>query len=857
MIDHNKPPHWATRLLRQFGHSSMLEELEGDLMELFNLWQKQYGIRRARRKYIATVFTLIRPFKRDLKYKYHDHHTSTNSNMIGSYLKMGWRTLAKNRVSSLINISGLTLGLATAILIVLVVSDEFKYDRFHTNLRDNYLLMKNQSTNDGISTGRSTAGPMAEALRNDFPEVKYSARVAGFGGQQVVVEGKVSHEAGLYVDPDLFRIMTFNTTAGDPVKALETGSSVVLTNETAKKLFGDDDPMGKSLVVDKVYLTVGAVIKDIPAASTIRFGMALPFPVFERENEWLKKWDDNRIQTWVQLQPGTDLTAFNKKMTELLQNRSNDKTVALFAYPMQDLHLWGNFSNGHPSGGNITIVWILIAFGTFMLAVACVNFVNITTAQSEHRAREVGVRKVLGASRKWIVIQFLNESFLVSLFSLAAAVMIVLLIVPSFNTITHSSIAFDPGNPFLWLMILAVGLITSLFAGMYPAFFLSGFLPVHVLKGRILRDKGAFRSVLVTVQFTISSFFLICTIVTYAQFEYVQDRPIGYEQENLINIPLDENLSAKFDFLKNEAMKLANVTAATGGSGNILYSNGSVTGMEWPGKRPGEELSVEIAEVGYDWTKTIGIQMAAGRDFSMAFPSDTSACLINESAVRKMGLDEPVGSIVGGSKVIGVFRDFVFNNPAGTIAPMAVYLRPGAMRHLYVRVRNNDQWRQTLNSIEKICKSISPGQPFSFSFTKDQYQNHFRELADVGLIVSIFSGMTIFISALGLFGLSGFVAERRSKEMTIRKVFGATVVRVLIGLSKDFLKPVVVALLIVVPVTIFVVQTALSVFAYRVPLHWWMFVSGAIVILALSSVVVLYHGWRTAHESPVVRLRNE
>lgn len=858
MISDNKPPYWATRLLRTFGHPRLLEEVEGDLLELFMLWEKEHGTRRARWKYIAAVLTMIRPFKRDIHINNHDPYTSTGFNMIRSYFKMGWRTLLKNKVSSLINIAGLMLGLATAILILLVVTNEFKYDTFHTSLEHNYILMKNQVTNDGISTGRSTAGPMAEVLRNDFPEVKYSARVAGWGGQQVLVGDKVSHESGLYVDPDLFKMMTFIPVSGDPLKALQSSTSIVVTTEMSKKLFGDEDAIGKTVLINKVHsFTVGAVIQEIPNESSIRFGMALPFSVFERENDWLKKWDDNRIQTWLQLQPNADLEAFNAKMTGLLQVRSNDKTVSLFAYPMKELHLRGNFSNGQPNGGNITIVWILISFGAFMLIIACINFMNIATAQSEHRAREVGVRKVLGASRKWIIGQFLNESLLVSFFSLTAAVVVVYVVIPSFNEMAHSSVVFDMTNPVLWLLIVGIGLLTSVLAGIYPAFFLSRFLPVEVLKGRIARSKGAFRNILVTFQFTVSSFFVICTIIMYAQFQHVQERPIGYEQENLINLPLDATLTSKFGFLKNEVMKINNVTSVTGGSGNILYSGGSVTGMDWPGKKPGEELSISIAEVEYDWSKTIGLPMVAGRDFSPDFTSDTTGVLINESAVAKMGLAEPIGSMVGGSRVVGVFKDFVYNNPSGVIAPMAVYLRPGRMHHLYVRVRNNEQWRETVATIEKVFKSTSPEHTFSFSFTKDEYQNRFQELSDVGVMVSIFGGMTIFISCLGLFGLSGFVAERRSKEMTIRKVFGATVSRVLITLSKDFFRPVFIALVIVIPITVFVARAVLSLIVYRVPLHWWMFACGTVAILVLATIVVLFHGWRTAHENPVVRLRSE
>ena len=855
--EHNKPPRWAQTLLRKFASTDSLEEVEGDLLEFFIQWEKAYGIRRARWRYAWTVFTLLRPFG---KRKRHDHSSKPATYfMMRSYFKMSWRTLLKNKVSSLINISGLTLGLTTSVLILLVVMDEFKHDEFHTNLPDTYLLMKNLKTNEGISTGWSTAGPMAEALRTEFPEVKYAARVAPFDEQQVVVNDKISYESGIYADPDLFRIMTFPSLTGDVVSALESNSAIAITKDMAKKLFADENPIGKTILFNRHHaLTVGAVIENVPNHSTVKFGMVIPFALFENENDWLKKWDDNRIMTWMQLQPSADIPSFNHKITELLQQRSNDKMVSQFAYPLGKLYLYGSFSNGYPDGGRIMAVRMLIGFGVFMLLIACINFMNMATAQSEHRAREVGVRKVLGASRRWIIYQFLNESFVITFLSLFTALALTTLIIPSFNTLTHSNIHFDLTSLPIWLWTLSIGVVTALLAGSYPSLFLSRFVPTRVLKGRMVSGKGGgLRKALVTFQFVISVFFLIGTIVMYAQFEHVRNRPMGYEQANLIDIHLDSTLTAKFAYLKAEVLKIPNVRSATGVSNNILHSGGAVTGMDWPGKRPGEELSVVIADVEYDWSKTLGISMAQGRDFDPASASDLSRCILNETAVAQMGLQNPIGSVVGGHEVIGVIRNYVFNNPFGKIAPMAIYLNPSRMSHLYLRVQNDTQWRQTLDRVETIVKRVSPEFPFSYSFTKEEYQHLFHEISDTSLMIYIFGGMTIFISCLGLFGLSGFVAEKRSKEMSIRKVFGASMLRVLISLSQDFLRPVMIALLIVIPLSIFIAQWALSNVSYAVPLSWWMFASGGIMILVISITIVLYHGWRTAQESPAVRLKNE
>ncbi len=354
--------------------------------------------------------------------------------MITNYFKIAWRNLFKNKVSSFINITGLALGLASGIIIMLVVLQEFSYDKFNAHRDDIYLLMKNQQQADGISTGSSTAGPMAATFRNEIPETKYAARVTYFGNQIIKAGDKTIYESGMYADPNIFNMMSFPALQGDPVTALKDPNTVVLTEKTAKKIFGNDDPIGKLVVVDiKNTFKVGAVIKDIPTNSTIQFNMALPFSFYAQTNNWLNKWDDNRIQTWVQVKPESNIHSLNDKLTTLLQERSNDKSVSLFVYPLRRLRLYGGFHNGKPDGGGIEVIVLLVALGVFVLLLACINFMNIATARSEHRSREVGVRKVLGVSKKLIVFQFLTEAVLMTLFALVLAVILVQLVLPTFN----------------------------------------------------------------------------------------------------------------------------------------------------------------------------------------------------------------------------------------------------------------------------------------------------------------------------------------------------------------------------------------------------------------------------------------
>lgn len=844
-----RPPGWIQSLLRQFGDKQTLEELEGDLLEFYPDWIRTKGRIRADIRYFFTVVTLLRPQKK---------RNSFNTNMITSYFIMSWRAILKNKVSSLINVSGLTLGLTTCLLILLVVLNEFEYDRQHVKRDAIFIMMKNQQTNDGISTGRSVPGPLAETLKSDYPQVVNATRIAHFHNHDVplIVNNKKSFESGVYVDPDMFRMLTLPAIEGDPVKALEN-NSIVVSQSMAKKLFGDQEALGQIVVLGGNTLSVGAIIADVPSTTSIWFELAAPFQEFEKKNEWLSKWDDNRIQTWVELRSENDLSEFNREIYSLIARNTRDTNESVFAYPLSRLHLYNNFENGQPAGGNITIVWVLSGFGLFMLLIACVNFMNIATAQSTRRAREVGVRKTLGASRSSIVFQFLNESLVITFLSLIAAIGLCILVTPSFNSLVHASISFDAGKMIVWAMSVSVALVTALVAGSYPALVLSRFTPVRVLKGIIDHPGGlSLRRSLVTFQFVISSAVLIGTVILYAQFDHVKNRPVGYEQANLINISIDSLASTRFDALKGEISKITGIRSVTGTGGNILYSGGAITGMDWPGKKPGEDVSVCVASASYDWSQTMGIQIVNGRDFDVRFKSDENAILLNQTAVDRMGLVSPIGSVVGGHPVIGVFKDFVFNNPSGIIAPMMVSLSKD-IHHLYVRVDNNDKWIETISRIERSVRQLSPDIAFDFRFTVDEYQSRFEEFSNGGLMVSIFGGMTIFISCLGLFGLSGFVAERRSKEMSIRKVFGADSLRVLVSLGSDILKPVVVALLIVIPLSAWAGGLLLEEFVYHVRLQWWMFAQAAFAVMAVAMVVVMYHAWRAANENPSVRLKSE
>ncbi|MES1249571.1 MAG: ABC transporter permease, partial [Chitinophaga rupis] len=651
--------------------------------------------------------------------------------MLKNYVLTAWRSLVKNRLSSFINIFGLSIGLGTAILIFVWINDTLSYNKFHKNYEQIHLLMKTERGNSDVSTGSSVPGPLAAAVRAQFPEVQYASR-GSFEKPLVQFEDKTIYEEAIYVEPDFFHIMTFPALQGDPVATLRDPGSVVITESAAKRLFGNQDPMGKVINHNNLHqLKVGAVIRDVPEHSSYYFEIVLPFALFEKENDWLKKWDDSRILTWVQLVPHVDLAALNAKLTRLQQQKANDPHEELFAFPLEDVWLRNAFKNGKSAGGRIDMLMLTGALGLFVLLIACINFMNMATARSERRSREVGVRKTLGAFRHQLIFQFLSEAGLQTLFALFIGTLLAKISLPLLNGfLSRNTILFDMSSGRIWLGLLGMGLFTALIAGSYPAFFLSRFQPVLILKGLFTRHyKGGslLRKSLVTFQFMITIFLIISTIVLLRQESYVQSRPIGYDQANLIEIPARGDMAATFPLVKTELLKIPGVTSVSAGTDDLLRFGGGSNGVSWPGKTPDQDFYVKMGHVQYDWIKTTGLKLVEGREFSTAYGTDTSGCLINQAAVRRMGLKEPViGTKIGGSPVIGVISDFIFNDAFNNPEPLVVDLSTGPMPHFFVRVQNNENWQQTLAQIKTALKKVNPNFPFEFHFTSEQYQTQFK-----------------------------------------------------------------------------------------------------------------------------------
>jgi putative ABC transport system permease protein len=780
--------------------------------------------------------------------------------MLKSYFTIALRNFLRNKVISIVNIGGLMLGLTTAIVICLLLVYAFSFDKFHANYKDIHLVEVNLLQAGNIKTISSTPGPLGTAIQETIPGLKYVVRTEEAGEALTRYNEKAIYQKSLYAEPDFFNMMTFPSIEGDPVSTLRDGSGVVLTERGAARLFGNEKALGKIILVNNTYpLKVGAVIRDVPQNSSFEFDLALPFTLFERNNgSWINDWNRFSPKTWIQLQPNASVEYINRRMTLLISKKSSQKKISLFAYPIARLNLYDNFVDGKPYWGK-AYLFMVIGFVAFLtVIIACINFMNLSTAMAERRAREVGLRKVLGASRKIIIGQFLGEALLMAMIALILSIGLAWFVLPWFAVFAELPLKDEFGIPWLWALLLALGIFTGLVAGSYPALYLSRFQPAKVLRRLMsVGTKGArFRKGLVTFQFVISIFLVVATIVAVKQMHYVEDRPLGFETSNLVDVSADGGLARRFELFRNALADIPGIVSLTASSSSALGVSNEQSGLDWPGKTPDQNLSFGALWVQYDWTKTMRLQIATGRDFSPQFGADTSACLLNQIAVRKMGLKEPIlGAMVGGKKVIGVIQDIMWGNSAGS--PMIVYLTKGDLDHFLIRLTNDRQWKTTLSKIEKVAKSLNPGYPFTFQFTDEEREQQFNGDRHLAEIMNIFAAMAILISCLGLFGLASFLVERRTKEISIRKVLGATPARLWFSLSMEMLKPIFLSVFIATPLAALALKSLLAMNEYHIPLSWWIFAIAGIGAIFIALATVSYHGLRAARINPGRSLQTE
>ncbi|CCG98172.1 protein of unknown function DUF214 [Fibrella aestuarina BUZ 2] len=785
--------------------------------------------------------------------------------MFRNYLKIAWRNIVKSKTFSFINVLGLALGMTCSLLILLWVQDERSINRFHANGPRLYQALENQQwTGNEISTTSATPGPMAAALTAEVPEVAKAVSVTWENELLLTVGEKAYKEKGRYASPDLFQLFSFPLSHGNPKTAIVGPGSIVISEKVAQKLFGRTDVLGRMVRVDNTESRqVTGVMRDIPTTSSLKFDFVLPLAPFITKNEWLTKWENNGIRTFALLQPGASLDRVNAKILNMVH--AHDKkvtTIKTFLFPFEDAYLYSKFTNGQPDGGRIEYVRLFTIVALFILVIACINFMNLATARSAKRAKEVGIRKVVGAERIYLIGQFIGEAVLTAGMALLLAVGLVLLLLPAFNRLTEKQIAIDYANPLYWLTLLGLALLTGIVSGSYPALFLSSLQPVRILKGTLRFKAGAvlFRQGLVVFQFALSLLLIIGTLIAGRQVEFIRTKNLGLDRENVVYGTIEGDLSKRFDLFKNELLQAPGIQAVSSSGSDPMDIGNSTIGVEWTGKDPADKTLFTQMPVSYDFLETMKIKLLDGRDFDRNTITDSTNYVINEEAARRMGMKSPVGQNLKfwnkSGKIIGLVKNFHLNSLRVAIEPLILRFDTTYNSTMIVRTLPG-QTEKAVASMRRLAKKYNPAYPFDYKFADDSFEEQYKSETLIGKLANYFAVLAIFIACLGLFGLAMFTAEQRTKEIGVRKVLGASVPSLITLLSKDFLRLVLLSILIASPIAWYAMSQWLLDFKYRIDIEWWVFALAGLMAIGIALLTVSYQSIRAALMDPVKSLRAE
>lgn len=780
--------------------------------------------------------------------------------------KIAFRNLKKNKGFTAINIIGLAIGMAAAILIMLWIRSEVTFDRQYSNLDRTYVVGNRANWGDKLQVWFWTPRVMARTLETEFPEIEHAVRVESGGNDLLSVgENKLNKEAGVFADEHFFDIFDFEVLAGDTKTALSNVNSIVLTESLAKKLFNSTDVVGKFVQRNnEEQFAVSAVLKDLPANSTYsKTSYLLPMKYHDRKNPGDTQWNNNTLQTYILLKEGANVDLLSKNIKGLVKRHTETNADNLIK-PLADMHLYDKYENGVNAGGRIDTVRIFLLIACFILLIACINFMNLSTAQSEKRAKEVGIRKVVGAGKSSLIRHFLSESILLAFFAGLAALLIVIVALPSYSKLVDRELTLPYDSIVFWVAFVAFIIFTGLIAGSYPAFFLSSFKPIRVLKGKFVFKVNSFstRKVLVVSQFIIAIVLIVSTITIRKQIQHAQDREVGYNKERLIFIYENGDFEKNFKSIKQELLEQGIASSVTRTMSPITLRWSNSNGFEWAGKSKDNTVIFNRTAADDKLIETTGLELVKGRDFDLSkFPTDSAAAIINEAAAKEIGFADPIGQIIkDGSQsyqIIGVIKDFIQESPYDPIAPLIIEGANGYLATTHIKFQANLHTREALDKTEAILKKYNPLYPFEYTFVDDDYAKKFNESEKTGQLASLFAGLTIFISCLGLFGLSAFMAENRTKEIGIRKVLGASVFSVTRMLSKEFVLLVIIACIVAFPLAYWAMNSYLSTYAYRISVSWEIFLITAISAVLIAILTVSYQSIKAAIANPVNSLRNE
>jgi putative ABC transport system permease protein len=794
--------------------------------------------------------------------------------MFKNYFKTAWRNLLKNKAHSIINISGLSIGMAVAILIGLWIYDETSFDKNFKHYDRIAQVVQNVTNNGEVQTWISIPFPLAEEIRKNYgSDFKQVVLGSNMGDHIISIAEKRFKEFGAYFEkgaPDLFSL---NMLQGSH-NSLDDPASVILSASAAKAYFGNDNPINKIITLDDLPpVKVTGVYEDFPFSSSFAgMNFISTWDHLYSNSQGLKSMDDpwrpNAFKLYVQLQDNADFNKASIRIRDAKLKRVNPqlakKKPALFLHPMSNWHLHSEFKNGVNVGGDIQYVRLFGIIGVFVLLLACINFMNLSTARSEKRAKEVGIRKTVGSLRRQVIAQFFSESLLTVVFAFALSLLLVQIAMPFFNDVANKKISILWSSYTFWLFCIAFIVVTGLIAGSYPAFYLSSFKPVQVLKGTFKAGRLAAipRKALVVLQFTVSVVFIFGTSIVYQQIQFAKSRPVGYNRQGLITIPLmNPSIHKHLSTIKDELIQSGAIASiAESGSPTTGIWN-STSGVSWRDKDPNLSVDFGVLSISHDYGRTIGWDIKEGRDFSRDFGADSSALILNEAAVHFMGLKHPIGEIVTwwGAKmtVIGVVHDMVIESPYELPRPIVINLLDESGNIAIIRTNPAKTTREALNKIEPVFKKFNTDQPFEYQFTDDDYARKFNTEERIGKLASFFAFLAIAISCLGLFGLASFMAEQRTKEIGVRKVLGATMFNVWNLLSREFVMLVTISFFIAMPLAYYFMSHWLLSFVYRTELYWWIFAGTGVGALFITVFVVSFQAIRAGLANPVNSLRME
>ncbi|HEX9510020.1 MAG TPA: ABC transporter permease [Puia sp.] len=788
-----------------------------------------------------------------------------------SYFKAAWRSLTSHKWYSAINIMGLATGTAVALLIGLWIWDELSFDQYHAHYGRLAQVMDVQTIQGEASTDEAIAIPLSNALRNQYGnDFRRIALVYPNFTHTVAVGDKKIPASGIWAEPDLPEMLTLKMKKGRR-DALKDPTSVLITQSLAKTLFGNEDPMNKVVRLDNMAtVKVAGVYEDLPQ-NTRFYGtkLILAWDKALTVMPWLKdyqtKWDTRYWWLFVEMNEGVPIDKVSARIKDIIKSLVKGNNEAILLHPMSQWHLYNEFKNGQVAGGRIRLVRLFGIIGAFVLLLACINFMNLSTARSARRAKEVGIRKTIGSLRRQLIGQFLSESLLVALLAFILAIGMAQLSLPFFNHLTEKQISIPYGAPMFWVLMVGFIVFTGVVSRSYPALYLSGFRPVEVLKGSFIAGRSAAlpRKILIVVQFSVSVILIIGAVVVYRQIQHARDRPVGYTREGLITVTMStmDIYGAPYNTLRNALLETGAVSDMAKSSFRATEAPGNDTGFDWKGKDPNLVPMMGVFGVTHDFGNTIGWHIQEGRDFSRSYPTDTGSVIINEAAVKLTGLRHPLGETIrfyGKSHIIvGVVRDMVMGSPYKPVQPTIFWLEYGSNNAMTVRLKPGIPLREALAKTEGVFKRFDPGGAFQYQFADEEYAKKFVNEERIGSLALLSAILAIFISCLGLFGLASFTAEQRTKEIGIRKVLGASVVNLWGLLLKEFVRLVILSLLIATPVVYYLMHNWLQQYEYRTALSWWIFALAGAGTLILTLLTVSYQSIKAALMDPVKSLKME